>query len=510
MNRIHARDRRKWFAVHFGRSYFNSAPLAQPMLALGLAIPIAVAVILCAVFCMPHAAAGMILAISPIIASQDRINDLKRQLDTKETEYNVIKAKVVEEKRSMTDDERIKCTTLQKEMVAIKGDINLEEDEIEMRSVEIPTRRPIRPAVQTEDELQRLFPGLPPKEERFANLGELVTAVIQAEPRVGGKVDKRLARTATGIGENSPTDGGFLVQPDMSSRLVAPLFDKQNGDEVLSRLNTTPVTVGNGMTFNAIDETSRATTNWGGIVMYWLGEGDLKTPSAPKLRRVELKLKKLAGLCYLTDEMMEDAPSFSARLEEGFRVALRSALIRAIIRGTGAGQPLGLLNSSAKIAVAAETGQQAATIVPENIVKMFTSLDPNAVRPVWLYNRAAFQQIYLLQAQLGVAGALVNMPNGGIAVAPNQTLLGLPLIPVPWCSVLGTEGDLILTDLAQYELINKGGASVAYSIHVRFLYDETAMRIVYRCDGQPSVISPTTLEDGSSTVSPIVTLATRS
>ena len=43
-------------------------------------------------------------------------------------------------------------------------------------------RDPIRPSVKSEDELQSRYPGLPPKEERFGNLGEFVSAVIKAEP----------------------------------------------------------------------------------------------------------------------------------------------------------------------------------------------------------------------------------------------------------------------------------------------------------------------------------------
>jgi len=311
---------------------------------------------------------------------------------------------------------------------------------------------------------------------------------------------------ASGMNETSPVDGGFLVQPDQSARLIEPLF-APGGDAILSRLNTTNVT-GNGLTFQAIDETTKSSSSWGGIVMYWLGEGALKTESAPKLRKVELKLKKVAGLCYLTDELMDDAPALSSRIERGFQVALRNALVKSIISGTGAGQPLGLLNSGAKISISAETGQAAATIVTENILNMRERLTPGALSPVWLYNPTCYKQLFQLQVGLGTAAALVSGQN--IQSAGMQSMLGIPMVECPWCSVLGTVGDLILVDLGQYEFIQKGGPQVAYSIHVKFLYDETAMRIVYRCDGMPSAVAATTLEDGTTTAAPIITLATRS
>jgi HK97 family phage major capsid protein len=68
-------------------------------------------------------------------------------------------------------------------------------------------------------------------------------------------------------------------------------------------------------------------------------------------------------------------------------------------------------------------------------------------------------------------------------------------------------GDLLLASPSQYALITKGGVQAASSIHVRFVYDETAFRFVYRVDGQPVWASSVTANDGSSTISPFVALA---
>ncbi len=46
--RIHARDRRKWFAANFGRSYFTSQPLINPLGVIGFALPCAVVLLVCA------------------------------------------------------------------------------------------------------------------------------------------------------------------------------------------------------------------------------------------------------------------------------------------------------------------------------------------------------------------------------------------------------------------------------------------------------------------------------
>ncbi len=83
-------------------------------------------------------------------------------------------------------------------------------------------------------------------------------------------------------------------------------------------------------------------------------------------------------------------------------------------------------------------------------------------------------------------------------------------MPLEQCNNIGGVGDIILGDLSQYLLIDKGGINTASSIHVRFLYDESVFRFIYRVDGQPIWNKPVTPFKGSNSLSPFVTLAARS
>lgn len=98
---------------------------------------------------------------------------------------------------------------------------------------------------------------------------------------------------------------------------------------------------------------------------------------------------------------------------------------------------------------------------------------------------------------------------GRISDAPRGMLLGRPLVPVEYCATVGDVGDVILADLSQYLVAEKGGIQAASSIHVQFLTDETAFRFVYRVDGAPLWNSALTPFQGSNTLSPFVTLAAR-
>ena len=58
-------------------------------------------------------------------------------------------------------------------------------------------------------------------------------------------------------------------------------------------------------------------------------------------------------------------------------------------------------------------------------------------------------------------------------------------------------------------MADKGGAQTAQSLHVRFLYDETALRVTYRVDGQPLWKQTVTPYKGANARSPFVMLNTR-
>ena len=103
----------------------------------------------------------------------------------------------------------------------------------------------------------------------------------------------------------------------------------------------------------------------------------------------------------------------------------------------------------------------------------------------------------------------IYMAPGGAADRPFATLFGRPIIVTGQCNALNTSGDIVLADLNKYVGIYKGGINAASSVHVFFATDETAYRFTLRVGGKPGLTSAITLEDGSTTVSPFVTLATR-
>lgn len=216
------------------------------------------------------------------------------------------------------------------------------------------------------------------------------------------------------------------------------------------------------------------------------------------------------GLCYATDELLQDARALESVISDAFAEEFGFKIDDAILNGTGAGQPLGIMNSGALVTVPKETGQAAATIVYENIVKMWARLWARSRQnAVWYINQDIEPQLFRMSLAVGTGGVPVYLPAGGLSQSPYGTLFGRPVISIEHAATLGAAGDILLCDLSQYLLIDKGGINAASSIHVRFLYDESVFRFIYRADGQPIWNSALTPFKGAAAQSPFIALATR-
>lgn len=315
-------------------------------------------------------------------------------------------------------------------------------------------------------------------------------------------------KAATGMGELVGSDGGFLVPPTFSSNIFERVYAEQN---LLAK--TDQYTAGgNVMVFPRNNESSRATgSRWGGVRAYWLEEGSTGTVSAPTFGQLRLQLNKLMCLARVTEELIKDtSTSLESYLTRVFALEIGFAANNALYRGTGAGQPLGLLNAPCAVSVSKETGQSAATIVPLNIAKMWArrfALGPTG-NYVWLINQDVLPQLYLMTLGIGTAGVTTFMPPGGLSGAPYSTLMGAPIMEVEFASTLGTVGDIVLVDLSQIVSITQGMQSMT-SLHVYFTTDEQAFKTSFRLDAAPWQASALTPFQGTNTQSPIVTLATR-
>lgn len=340
-------------------------------------------------------------------------------------------------------------------------------------------------------------------EAHVAGLGEFAIAVRNAA--TGQGFDPRLSAAASGMNSTTGADGGFAIPVEYAADIESQMF--QTG-EILSRVDKRSIG-GDRIVYTAVDETSRATgSRQGGVTGYWVDQGTAPTASQTKLARIEMTLRKVAALGYMTDELVADAAALGGELQAMFVEELQFQTEDSVFRGTGAGQPLGFLAAPCLVSQAAEGGQTADTINGTNIVKMWARMPARSKRnAVWLVNTECGPQLDALvfpTASTEVAARFVNYGPDGVL-----SIKGRPVIECEYSAAIGDLGDIVLVDLSRYRLIRKGGVDQASSMHVRFTQGEQTFRATYRVDGQPVPRSALTPYKGSATLSPFVALAAR-
>jgi len=427
------------------------------------------------------------------------INALKQEKAKLVAEARKFDEECTKDNRAMTGEEQEKYQKMVDDIRALEQTVTREE---ELQKLEMENA----PNAGAED--RGTVPG---KETRiFASLGDQLRAVARAHTP-GGTIDPRLTRAISdisGMSELVDSEGGFLVEKDYIPGLLKGVYDNS---QLASRCLKVPVGVGkNGIRFRYIDESSRADgSRAGGVLAYWEDEADAPTATKPKLGRGELSLVDLKALCYVTDDLLEDAEALEGWLKPQFYEEMAFKLQDAIVNGDGAGKPLGVLNSNALVSIDGESGQTADTIITENILKMWKSMAAGS-RPkaIWLYNQELEDQLVTLNYSIGSAGVLMNLfvatPDGG------HTIKGRPAIAIEQAGAPGDAGAVICMDPSQYLLIEKGGVKAEASIHVRFIYNETTFRFIYRVNGQPMrahKITPYKRTSSSFYVSPYVAVA---
>ena len=341
----------------------------------------------------------------------------------------------------------------------------------------------------------------------FQSLQEQCKAVIEYTVSKGRKIHPRIkgleaieAKAIQGASESIPTDGGFLLEPTISPTLIMPVHEEGPFMTDVSKL---PVQANsNSGWINGIDETSRVSGyRWGGVVGYRLAEGAALTKSKPKFRRIQWELKKYGALVYDTNELIKDAGQFNAVAQQACREEIGFMINSDIFEGLGVSGALGVMNSGALVTVTRDTGSK---VLGTDISAMWARLSLRSKsKAKWYVNPELGPQ---LDALFAVGSTSVLFPYAGYTAEGVRTLYGRPVVETEFNPALNTTGDIMLADMSEYLLWEKGGVDYQTSMHVEFLTDQEVLRFIYRADGQTALASALTPAKGSATRSPFVVL----
>lgn len=304
--------------------------------------------------------------------------------------------------------------------------------------------------------------------------------------------------------------GGYLVPEEFRQDL---LVAARESNELMGRCTQIPMqsNVVKIPYVNGFDKSGNLV--YGNVAWQWTDEEDAFTAKNVKTGYINLTLHKVTGLAYASDEILRFSPmSMENLLREGFIDGFNYEMNKVILKGTGAGQPQGVLNAPALVSVAKESSQAATTIKWENIIKMYSRC-LNPTNAVWIANPNTLPQLASMALSVGTGGVAVFMPANGASGKPYNTLFGLPIVFSQHAKTLGTVGDIMLVDMKQYllgMLSGSEGMRFDTSMHLKFDVDQMTYRFAFYVAGQswmPQALVPP--EATTDTLSPFVALATR-
>lgn len=275
-------------------------------------------------------------------------------------------------------------------------------------------------------------------------------------------------------------EGAFAVPPTVATEIMTKAFDTAR---LASRCDIVDIS---GNRYEGVKDETEPYSN-DGIATAWLGEREEIGKSTPNLEEYEIKLNKLGALVPFTNESLADAAQMESFVRNRVPVKMGEALDAAVYNGDGVKKPQGMLHSRALLQVAKESGQTAATIVYENIKKVWTRIHaPNrqSGRGFWVANPDVEE--ILMDLEFPGDGRPLYIPGNSIANQPNSMLYGREIFFSQHAPALGSVGDLGFFDPNEYFLIRKVGANprIDTSMHVYFERDMSALRFVMRVSGQ--------------------------
>lgn len=315
----------------------------------------------------------------------------------------------------------------------------------------------------------------------------------------------------TALAEGSGATGGYTVPPQFYADLMRLVAE----DAFVKSLCTTIPMQSRSILIPALDHsaTPAAGTSafFGGLAASWQPEAATINESEPTFRQVELVARDLVFHTIASNQLLQDnAVALDTLLTSLFKEAISWIIDYFILRGNGAGQPMGVLNAPCAYSL---TRSAATTFKLVDAAKMLGRLlQTSWKKAIWIMHPSVLEQCIQMTNGATNAPFLVwanpapATGGGPAAVSLPTTFFGLPVYWSEKLPALGTKGDVMLVDLSRYLVGDRMALQIETSPHVKFLTNQMVWRIIARWDGQPWLNNVVVMGDGSYQMSPFVVL----
>lgn len=292
------------------------------------------------------------------------------------------------------------------------------------------------------------------------------------------KEEKAFEETQKALTELTGAGGGFLVHPQIDTRVIELVRAKA----VMRALGAMVITLARTNSIKIPKQT-------GGAVAEWIGESEDKPLTEPEFGELELVLKEIGAIVKVPNSLLEDStPSADKIVETDLAKAIAITEDRGLMRGIGGKQPVGLYNWPG---IASTT--LTAAITADDLLDVMSAIEQaDGEYNFWLMHPRSKNTI----RQLKLAGDYVfRMAGAGVSVVQKpddfDSLLGLRVhytTTIPTNLTFGTLTNcswIVLGHSAEYMITDKKGLKIDVSTQAgdAFRKNQTWFRAVKRVDG---------------------------
>ena len=335
----------------------------------------------------------------------------------------------------------------------------------------------------------------------------------------GGDVNKHLNGqkfvpvTKSGLAEAAGNTGGFMVAPQFYMNLLRLSVEEA---KVRPRCTTIPM---NSRTLfvpaldHSITPATGTTAYLGGLLASWQPEAATISQTQPKFRQIELVARDLVFTMVASNQLLQDsAIALDTLLTTLFTEGMAWFYDYYILRGDGASQPRGLLNSNAGF-TQVSTGSAVFTL--EDAANMMSHLlSQSWDNAVWIMHPSVLPQLITMSAGGTTSNYLVWLNpspysgEGGPAAQklPLGFFMGLPIIFTEKLPALaaGSIGSVVLADLSKQLVGDRLAVQIESSPWPFFTSNQTVWRVIARWDSDNWLNAPVIQADGSYQMASIV------
>ena len=241
--------------------------------------------------------------------------------------------------------------------------------------------------------------------------------------------------------------------------------------------------------------TGGATPLSGGLDGATREEGGAYTEENVTLEEISYRITNaVSGQVKVTRELVADSPiAIEALIRQAIQNEATSKAERFILRGTGVGQPLGILNSGALADVTPGTNNSFTRVDASNMASRLFKM--GASKPAWLAHPSMMADIDALDISTGTSQIVMV---GGDPTMFNF-IKGSPVYYSHHLPVADASGAIILVDLSAYLLFQMTNAETGDGVQIRYFDQNSLTHDIWtydmRLDGQPVMRSTISYSD---------------